>query len=241
MKLKKLLNSRPKAPQNLAVTNSGGVADIYLYDIIDADWGMSALSFVQLVSEAKAGGASSIVLHINSPGGDVFEATAMGAALKASNLPVTARIEGLCASAATTLSMQCGRVEMADGAMYMIHNASSIAWGDKREMSKVGELLAKIDTQIADGYAQKTGMELSAIAELMDAETWFTAAEAKDQGFVDAVIQAPTPSNQWDLSAFANAPKQPINNQAADDDAEQMARQRQVNENRLRLLVCRNA
>ena len=240
MKLKKLLNSRPKAPQNLAVTNSGGVADIYLYDIIDADWGMSALSFVQLVSEAKAGGASSIVLHINSPGGDVFEATAMGAALKASNLPVTARIEGLCASAATTLSMQCGRVEMADGAMYMIHNASSIAWGDKREMSKVGDLLAKIDTQIADGYAQKTGKPSEEIAAMMDAETWFTAQEAKEKGFVDEVIsKAAAPANQWDLSAFANAPKQPINNQAA-DDAERMKRQRQVNENRLRL-VCRNA
>lgn len=220
----------------MAVSNANGVADIYLYDVISADWGMSALDFVRLVAEAKASGASSIVLHINSPGGDVFEAAAMGAALHAANMPVTARIEGLCASAATTLAGQCHTVEMVDGAFFMIHNSSSVAWGDRREMAKVGSLLEKSDAQIAAGYAKKTGKTTEEVSALMDAETWYTATEAHQNGFVDAVIAAAsTPTAHWDLSAFANAPQK--TQPQSTPDAQSQARQKQVNTNRLRLLT----
>lgn len=236
MKFHQLLKSKPSPPQNLAVANANGVADIYLYDVISADWGMAALDFVRLVAEAKASGASSIVLHINSPGGDVFEAAAMGAALHAANMPVTARIEGICASAATTLAGQCDTVEMVDGAFFMIHNSSSVAWGDRREMSKVGSLLEKSDAQIAAGYAKKTGKTIEELSALMDAETWYTATEAHQNGFVDAVISGPKPAAQWDLSAFANAPQQTPPS-APTPDAQSLAQQKQVNANRLRLLT----
>ena len=198
---------RPKQFTDL-VNVAGDSATIYLYDMISADWGVSALSVIEAIAEA--GEAKILNVHINSPGGDVFEGRAIMAALSAFKGKTIARIDSLCASAATSIALACDEVVMADGAFFMIHNASGMAWGDKQTLRDTADVLEKVEGAIVSDYLQKTGKDEAEIRALMDAETWFTANEAMEHGFVDAIDKGKKATNTWNLSAFAKAPKMEV-------------------------------
>lgn len=199
---------------------------LYLYDIIDPYWGVGASQF----NKALAGmSGKKVTLRVNSPGGDVFDGRAMAAAI-AQHGDVHAVIEGLAASAATYVTAACASVSIAAGSFYMIHNAWTMAYGNKDDLIKTADLLAKIDGTIIDDYAKKTGKPRDEIIAWMAAETWFTADEAVANGFADKISDSAKVENKWDLSAYNNAPTPPPRDDAADWEAI-----RQRNTNRLRL------
>lgn len=184
------------------------VATLYLYDVIDNFWGISAKS----VADATAGldADTTLNVHINSPGGDVFEARAIKTLLDGVPGPVNVFVDGLAASAATTIAMAGDEIVMADGAYFMIHNAWSIALGNKSDMLDMAALLEKMDGTIATDYATRSGKPLADVAALMDAETWFTAQEAVDAGLANRVAEPPkkaAASNHWNLAVFDRVPK----------------------------------
>jgi len=113
---------RAKQPVNLV--RNASEASLYVYDVIDSYWGVSALSVIDAV--AQAGDAEVLHVYINSPGGDVFEGRAIMAALNRFNGKTVAHIDSLCASAATSIALACDEVEMSAGAFFMIHNASGM-------------------------------------------------------------------------------------------------------------------
>lgn len=255
MSMNKLLqlikdNAKARAEGAPAIRVEAGEdeAHVYVYDVIDAWWGASAAA---LVDALKAAGDKPVHLHINSPGGDVFEARAMTSAIAAYPAKVTSHIDGLAASAATYLALSAREVRMTEGGLFMIHNSWTIAWGNKSELRETADLLEKIDGTIAADYARRTKKDLAQIAAWMDATTWFTATEAKDAAFVDAIdagtqqgeenasasSSAQAMAARWNLSAYANAPKL----QQPSPDAAELTRlaaaQRQRNENRLRLVA----
>ncbi|QYG01867.1 head maturation protease, ClpP-related [Massilia sp. NP310] len=199
-------SARTKAPVNL-VRNAAS-ASLYIYDIIDAYWGVSATSVIEAVTQAA--GAEELHVYINSPGGDVFEGRAIMAAIARFQGKTIAHIDSLCASAATGIALACNEVEMSDGAFFMIHNASCMAWGDKSELREVADLLQKVEGSIIADYVAKTGKSEADIVAWMEAETWFSAAEAIEHGFVDRLAQAPAEKakteNVWNLAAYAKAP-----------------------------------
>lgn len=167
---------------------SGGEANIYMQDAIGGWFGVSATEFIR---ELDAVTAPVINLHINCPGGDVLDARDIQAALgrkREAGAKVIAHINGLCASAATYIAVSQDEVRMADGAMFMVHNAWVIAFGNANDMMDIAALLEKIDAGIARDYERKTGASLDQIRQWMDAETWFDAEEAKANGFVDSVF-----------------------------------------------------
>jgi ATP-dependent Clp protease protease subunit len=175
-------------------------------------------------------------MHINSPGGDVFEARAMAAAIAAHAGKVVAHIDGVCASAATYLALSCSEVRMTQGGLFMVHNSWTLAMGDRTELRSTADLLEKIDGTIAADYERKTGASAEQVATWMDAETWFTAEEALEAKFIDAIDANTQTAKQakWNLSAYANAPKvQPA--EPEPDLSEQVTKQLQMNRNRLRL------
>ncbi len=213
---------------------------VYIYDVIDRDWGASAKALIDALAPYAG---QPVALHINSPGGDVFEARAMVAAVRNHGAPVTTYIDGLAASAATYLALAGDKVHITDGGLFMVHNSWTLAWGNKHEMRSTADLLDKIDGTIANDYARKTGASAEQIAAWMDAETWFTAAEAKEAGFVDEVTGADDDGKaaRWNLSAYANAPKPKA--PAEPDPAElaaQADRQHRLNRSRLALLLTEN-
>jgi len=209
------------------VRAEGDETTIYLYDVIDDYWGVSAADITKALSELKG---KSVSLRINSPGGDVFAGRAMATAI-AQHGDVTAYIDGLAASAATYVAIAAKNVVMADGGFFMIHNAWTMAYGNKHELKETAGLLDKIDQTIVNDYAKKSGKSADEIVAWMDAETWFTAQEALDNGFVNSVTTAAKAENKWDLSAYANAPKI----ERTQDDSQNWDAVRQRNLNRLRL------
>lgn len=213
---------------------------VYIYDVIDAWWGASAAGLI----EALAGlGDRTVHMHINSPGGDVFEGRAMAAAVVSYAGRVITHIDGLAASAATYVAMSGNEVRITQGGMLMVHEGWTIGMGNKRELAKTVDLLDKVDHQIAADYARRTGVTVEQALAWMEAETWFTEEEALAAKFVDAIdpntkrdaeAAAQASATRWDLSAFARAPKFAP---STEDLSASIAAQLQSNRNRLRLIT----
>ena len=95
-------------------------------------------------------------------------------------------VDGLMASAATFF-VKVGKVIMPSNAMMMYHNPISGVWGNANKMRKMADDLDKVRESMLGIYRDKTGMTDEEIIVLLDAETWMTAAEAKEYGFADEV------------------------------------------------------
>jgi ATP-dependent Clp protease, protease subunit len=196
---------------------------IWLYDAIASDedeamWfgGVSPRDFIAALARTTG----PVTLRINSPGGSVFGAQAMVAAMRDHGQPITARVDSLAASAASVIAAECAECEMVPGSMMMIHKAWGLAVGNSDDMLATAELLEKIDGQIAAAYSRRAGDDKD-WAAMMAAETWFTAEEALGVGLVSRVADEnkQRPANRWDLSAFAKAPVIETAPEAVTDDA----------------------
>lgn len=164
-------------------TKAGKNAEVWIYDEIGG-FGISAKEFIK---ELNALEAESIDLRINSPGGVVFEGAAIYNALKRHGAKVTSYIDGLAASIAGVVALAGERVVMAENALFMIHNPWAMCVGDAGEMRKTAEILDKVRATIMNAYMEKSGMGEEELMAAMDAETWYSAAEAKASGFVDEI------------------------------------------------------
>jgi len=188
---------------------------LWLYDTIAADedeamWlgGVSPRQFIAALAETSG----PVTLRIYSPGGSVFGAQAMVAAMRAHPAPITAQIDSLAASAASVIASECAECVMIAGADMMIHKAWGMTIGNADDHQQTAALLSKIDGQIAATYARRAGKDDAApFLAMMAAETWFDADEAAAAGLVDRVNRdsLQRPAAKWDLSAYTAAPWQP--------------------------------
>jgi ATP-dependent Clp protease protease subunit len=209
-KLPKLLALNKGVKRDFRAAMTDGRAEIFIYDMIGEDFwtggGVTAMMFVEALSKFR--GAETIHLHINSPGGDVFEARAITAAMLAFPGKFVAHIDGLAASAASYIAARCDEVEIAPGAFIMIHNGWTIAAGDRHAMNECAGLLEKIDASICADYVVKTGLEPAELSAMMDAETWLDADKAIEMKFADRLAEkTQAVGNTWNLSAYSQAPE----------------------------------
>lgn len=188
-------------------SEAGEGFELLLYDTIasdetEAEWwgGVSPEAFRRALAEA---GGAPVALRINSPGGSVFGGRAMERAVRDYKGAVTVHIDGLAASAATLPAIAGAQMLMPAGAMFMIHNAWTLSIGNSSDMRKQADLLDKIDSELADTYAAKTGKPAAQIRQWMVAETWFTSKEAAEVGFA-AADESPKASAGpvWSLQAL---------------------------------------
>lgn len=186
-------------------------ADVFIYDTVGI-WGVSANEFVR---ELNAIDAKIINLRINSPGGSVFDGVAIFNALKKHEAKVVTHIEALAASIASIIALAGDEVHIADNAFYMIHNPYTVAIGDAENMRKTAEMLDKVTDTLIKTYTNKTGKADNEIRDLMNAETWFTAEEAKDAGFADVITDEENVEATFDLSIYNNVPTPVLNTLSA--------------------------
>lgn len=156
---------------------------IDLYDEISL-WGWDGQRFI---SELRAAAGKDIELHINSPGGDVFEGFTIANALRAHQGRKVCVIDGLCASAATFPAAVCDEVVMFDAGFVMVHDPWSVAVGSAEDLDAHAQLLRKITDQMVALYMRKTKASEEQVRAWVSAETWFSPKEAKAAGFCDRI------------------------------------------------------
>ena len=140
-----------------------------------------------------------ITVWINSPGGNVFAAAEIYTMLRDYQGAVTVKIDAIAASAASVIAMAGNKVLMSPVAMLMIHDPSTIAMGNARDMEKAISTLNEVKESIINAYAFKTGLTHNRIAKLMENETWMNAKKAVELGFADEILfEAVEPEEEED-------------------------------------------
>lgn len=126
---------------------------------------------------------------INSPGGDVQAGQEIYSILKDVKNHVTIEVQSMAASAASMIAMAGDTVKMSPVALLMIHNASTCASGDYRDMQHTADVLQTVNTAIMQAYIAKTGKTEDELRDMMDRETWLTANQCLENGFADEIIK----------------------------------------------------
>lgn len=204
MNTDKIINfPRNREKTKLEIKNqTSDSVDLYLYAEIGF-WGITA---ADMASTLKNITAARINLHVNSPGGDVFDGVAIYNMLVAHSAKVHVYVDGLAASIASLISMAGDEINIASNAMLMVHNAWTIVAGDAEVLRQQADLLDQINQTLVSTYVARTGMKEAEIKALLDAETWLTADDAKAKGFATAITEAKKVAASFDLSIFDKAP-----------------------------------
>jgi ATP-dependent Clp protease, protease subunit len=197
----------------------GTDAEIMIYDAIGSGMfgGVSAKDFVTDLKQLKD--MESITVRLNSPGGEVFDGTAIYNALLNHPANIEMHIDGMALSMASVIAMAGNKVVMAENAMMMIHDPSISVSGSASHLRKTADTLEKTKTAIVNAYARKTGKQQDELSALMSVETWMSADEALCHGFIDEVSSPIDMVAHVDLSPFnfkhvpeqlSKTPEQPI-------------------------------
>lgn len=187
----------------------GAPTQIHIYDEIGY-FGVGASEFVRDLADVTG----AIELHLNSPGGEVFDGIAIYNALMARK-DVSVVIDGLAASIASVIACAGNPILIAKNAQIMIHEGHAMAIGNAADLRDLSDLLDKTSNNIASIYADHTGKPQSYWRQKMQAETWFDAQEAIDNGLADRFLpsgagrQVREPQDNWDMSIFRGAASVP--------------------------------
>lgn len=158
--------------------------DKWIYDWLD--WDATTPADVKAALDGLGSGET-LTITINSGGGSVMAGQEIYSMLYGRD-DVEIKIQSLAASAASVIAM-AGKSEISPVAMIMVHNVSGGTAGNYHEMEKMAEILKQMDAALSTSYCVKTGKSKDEILKLMDEETWLTANQALEMGFVDAISQ----------------------------------------------------
>lgn len=185
--------------------------EIYLYDVIGG-WGITAQQFVNDCKEAGVFEASSIDLHIHSPGGDVMQGFAIYNTLARLKAKVDIWVDGVAASMASMIACLPGAtVHMPENAWLMIHKPWGGIAGDSDDMRDYADWLDRNEALMLTAYTNKSGLSKEDVEAMLKAETWMNGAEAVEKGFADTLepeLQAAACINENQLKDYQNMPKQ---------------------------------
>jgi len=174
--------------------------DVYIYDVVGYE--TTAKDFVRELNDIE----NDIHLHLNTPGGDVFDGNAIYNALKQHPSPVHIYIDGLAASIGSVIAMAGDTVNIAKNGAIMIHDPWVMSMGNSDELRKQAEVLDKVKDALVETYVERTGQEAGQIMQWMNEETWFDADEAIAAGFATKIIDSVDVQNKTDLNVYNNVP-----------------------------------
>ncbi|WDW19909.1 capsid maturation protease [Mycobacterium phage LOCV5] len=187
------------------------VAQVDIYDEIDWYWGVTAKNFRNEL-KALPDSVDTIELHINSPGGDVYEAIAIMNSLRQHKARVVTTVDGYAASSAGFIAVGASdELIIAENSELMAHLPWAFMVGDAHDMRKMADDLERIGRNIASIFAARAGGSVDEWIDVLTAETWWSAQEAVDAGIADKVLAAPkrdaknAARNRFDLSVFNHA------------------------------------
>jgi len=186
------------------------VQDIKIFGEIQKDWGYNKR---YLTYDLDAAQGQPVRVIISSDGGDVAEGVAMGALMEMYQGEIETLGIGVVASISTVplLSAPVGKVKMTKNSFLMIHRPWGGAIGTADEIRQSADTLDKMDDMLADFYVDNIKKRNKAegnaslrVKRMMAAETWLTAQQALDLGFIDEVIQGGQYEDQINIIPMQN-------------------------------------
>lgn len=133
-----------------------------------------------------------IWLHIHSGGGDAFAALGIADQLNTIASPICSIIEGVCASAATLISLSCKHRYILPNSFMMIHQLQGAAWGTYEQIKDSTLLYDMMMVAIKGFYLNRTRITAEQIDEFLKRDSWFNAKQALELGLVGEVMNGQT-------------------------------------------------
>ena len=154
---------------------------------------------------AAADPLQTLYIDIHSEGGGVFDGFAIYDLIKEYSGKTVARVKSAAFSVASYIAMAADEVQIAANGYFMVHNPWAEVQGDDKELTKQAKLLSEMRNSMVQAYAEKTGMGVELINELMSEETYINATKAKELGMADSIIEVvkAQPQNRMPARVFA--------------------------------------
>ena len=163
---------------------------ITMYGVIGEDWWGEGVTVKRIDSALRAIGDKPVTVYINSPGGDMFEGIAIYNRLREHSQPVTTKVLGLAASAASVIAMAGTQREVAKSAFLMIHNCWTWLAANRHGLREAADQMEEFDKAMIGLYADTSGQGEDVIEHMLDAETYLSGSSALEKGFATGLIAA---------------------------------------------------
>ena len=208
----------PKIETKLEVKNeTADTADLFLYGTIRQscwwDDESSCISAIGVRNSLAGLKGKNVNVHLNSPGGDVFESIAICNLLKQHDGTVNIYIDAMAGSGASLVATAGENVYMFSNSMQMIHNAWTIASGNAAELRKTADDLEKIDAAVAASYMSRFIGTEDELKQLLTDESYLTADECLAFGLCTEIVkdkEDDPPQTSIKQSLFAKYNKAPV-------------------------------
>lgn len=192
-KVTKTLKNKKKFWNLIKNEEDTSSAELQIYGEIASEesWWSDVITPQQFKEDLNSlGDLDELVVRINSPGGDVFAASAIYTLLKDSAAQIIVKVDGFCASAATIIAMAGDEIQMSPAGMFMIHDPLSglLGYYNAQDLREVANTLDKVKESIMNAYTMRTDKTQDEITSMMSDSTWLTADEALDEGFIDKIM-----------------------------------------------------
>jgi ATP-dependent protease ClpP protease subunit len=193
------------------LSTAGDIPEVFIYDEIGRGFfggGVPAEEFIGKVKALNLKASDELLVRINSPGGDFFDGNAIYNYLRSLKAKVTARIDGVAASAASMIAMAADRVEMPENSFLFLHHPLTYTIGNATKHRQVAADLEKMSEAAIGMYERRSGLSRDKISQILDGPdnqgTWLTAIESVDYGFADIVDEPVRAAAlaRFDLSAY---------------------------------------
>lgn len=187
-------------------------SEVLIYDEIGPSYfGEETVSAKDFDAALKAlDDASQITLRVNSPGGNVYDALAIHNMLKAHPARVTARVDGIAASAASLVVMAADEIVMPENSFLLIHEPRMFAWGVAADLLAAAADLETIARTLIAAYARRSGMKADDVAALMAEDRLLDAAEAVSLGLADRTTEAVRMAANFSLAKLPKAAREKL-------------------------------
>jgi ATP-dependent Clp endopeptidase proteolytic subunit ClpP len=202
------INIRPFLDTAMKALDGGGTPKltvetmdnhVYFYADVDTDRCLAMIRTVrdidaylrsqQITRRTEDLPPTPIWLHIQSGGGDLFAGFATADQLMSIKSPIYSVVEGVCASAATLLSLACTKRYILPNAFMLVHQLSSAMWGTHEQFEDEHKLQNALMDKLATFYSERTGIDEQKVREMMTRDFWMSAEESIRLGFAQEVLR----------------------------------------------------
>lgn len=188
------------APQNAM----GRTAELYIYDVIDPWYGVSASTIIHTLADMDLTANDTLNIYINTPGGSISEGIAIHTLLGRVKAKIVTYNDSLAASMGSVLLLTGYERLVIPGSYVMIHNPWTVTSGESKDLRKDADLMDKMQSDILDIYEKVTKYDREKLSKMMDDETWMSAEEAIEIGFATGYAERTEEKTLVQASAWKN-------------------------------------